>query len=282
MEFKGYLRQDSLVTDETMAGYLELARHYLWLEEVRPKQEKVYFTEYDVLATLHFQRRHDLQPDGILGPLTYQALKETKPLPRRQKERVIFSLLPVPYYSQRDNEYKPWGTCNVTALAMLLAYANPDLETEGQGQLEDRLYKEITSEEAMKYYRERFSWAAQKGLNPNTVHGMLDWLAARYGVYLDFGFFSMKRIRKALKTYPVILAGNFTGSGHIVLAVGCSTDFDLIVHDPFGDWNRGYRGEYGSFGVRRVYSFETVWNVLHRHENGFMGHIVKHVENAYF
>ena len=57
-------------------------------------------------------------------------------------------LLDVPYFSQLDNQCNPMGSCNVTCVAMALAYLG--MTYSSGSQLEDSLYREM---ETLGWYR---------------------------------------------------------------------------------------------------------------------------------
>ncbi len=54
---------------------------------------------------------------------------------------------------------------------------------------------------------------------------------------------------------PVIVSGVYTKSGHIIVIVGIKGP-DFVVHDPFGNALKNYRGEGGHDGEGLVYPFE--------------------------
>ena len=238
-------------------------------------------------AVLRVQYRANLEPDGIVGAHTAKVLESIDPEPVNMYTAVRRLWGDVPYYSQRDNEHNPNGTCNVTCLAMALSFRGvtevPNSSCqEGQNeQLEDQLFDLINGPEGQAEFNKSFQWAAQQNINPWNVHGMLEWAAHYCGKPFKFSSqVSRDKILEYLEeTGPMILTGRFTGSGHIVLAVGFTNEDDLIVHDPYGDWTRGYDGE--AFGSRikrypgdfRVYPAEHVWAVLKMGgAHGFLAH----------
>ena len=117
------------------------------------------------------------------------------------------------YFDQKLNSIDPGGSCNVSSLAMAL-------DALGIRTTPDKLYQK----------------AEAKGWVVTHVPTITN-LAAEFGVvdkYTDKGTFT--GIKKALDLgRPVILRGNFTGSGHIV-AVKSYDKNGLIVNDPYGEW----------------------------------------------
>jgi hypothetical protein len=234
-------------------------------------------------AVMHFQRSQKLTVDGIVGKITDEQLRAAL-ADRPDNPRTITpieTILKVPYHSQRDNEYNPNGTCNVTALAMAMLFRLCEPKDPSK-QLEDELYELIMSEEGQTYFRDHYEWAAVQHINPNNVHGMLTWASDQYGCNFVFTLDAKDTdILDHLRNGPVIVSGRFTGSGHIVLVVGCTTGGDLIVHDPYGDWMRGYssgrKSPYDYIGTRypgdyRVYPAEEVWRVLKQGQQEYIAH----------
>lgn len=140
-------------------------------------------------------------------------IKDTKNVIYPSKVR-----LTVPYFSQRDNKLDPQGACNVTAFAMAL-YAL-GLRGNGNGQLEDQLNQ----------------WLKDNDLDRHS-HEHLQQMAIAKGFKCEF-----KTDAKIIdlqehlaKGFPVVLAGWFTGSGHIITLVGYD-DRGFLVHDSWGEW----------------------------------------------
>lgn len=212
-----------------------------------------------------FQKKNGLTDDGIVGPNTWEELEEVAAEQGSDQlmpaEGVVACIENVPYFTQRDNSFKPNGTCNVTSLAMVLSYYGIEPK---EGQLEDELFQVLQGPEAEAHFRKTYPALAKQGFNPRNVHGMLVWLAERYGMKARFSMSApWIEIHEWLRNdKPVIVSGNFTGSGHIVLAVGYTDSNDLIVHDPWGDWTKGYRGAGGKDGAFKVYPFELVNDTL--------------------
>lgn len=205
-----------------------------------------------------FQREHHLTNDGVVGWYTWNAIANAAAVPDARRP-VHWVLSDVRYRSQRDNVYVPNGTCNVTSLATVLSWAGV-ADPPGK-QLEDALFEELQTSEARAYFEAQFPWAKTQNYNPRNVHGMLTWLAKRRGLSADFTMSASwdQVVAFARKRRPVIQCGAFTGTGHILTLVGETTLGDPIVHDPFGDWQRGYRRSAdGEFRIYDLDSFESV------------------------
>ena len=138
--------------------------------------------------------------------------------------------LNVPYFSQRDNRNRPWATCNVTSVAMVLYYYGVRPQRSGQ-QLEDEFYE----------------WCVRRyGTNAQTDNAVLVQLSKGYGFNASFGTNrSWAQIKSRIRRgQPVVVGGYFTHAGHIVCVVGFTPD-GYIVNDPWGDALTGYQGRDG-------------------------------------
>lgn len=137
--------------------------------------------------------------------------------------------LNVPYFSQRDNPRFDWSTCNVTSIAMVLYYYG--LRSKWGGQLEDELLQWC------------FDYAGQ---GSQTDHSVLSALIQAYGFKTSFSTTrNWADVRsELLNRRPVVLAGDFTASGHILTLIGYNSQ-GYIVQDPWGDALTGYSDTEG-------------------------------------
>ena len=144
--------------------------------------------------------------------------------------------LNIPYFSQRDNPRYSWSTCNVTSIAMALFYHG--LRSRMGGQLEDELLQWC------------FNYA---GIGSQTDHSVLSALMQAYGFKTSFNTTrSWQEVKEELiNRRPVVLAGDFTPSGHIVTLIGYNNE-GYIVHDPWGD---AYTNYSNTEGQRLLYSY---------------------------
>lgn len=210
-------------------------------------------------AVRYFQEEHGLKKDGIVGEQTWDKLLRRDPIQPKLINPIKW-VAQTPYYPQRDNEYNPHGTCNVTCLAMVLSYHNVRPQ-RSETQLEDELYLRLQEPDAQAEFVRSYPSLAKKGYKPRHVHGMLRWLAQQYGFYARFDSNVLRGQMEEWGTEhgPMILSGKFTGSGHIVTLVGQTICNDFIVHDPYGDWNTAYRSHQGAY---RIYNREAMERVL--------------------
>lgn len=125
-----------------------------------------------------------------------------------------------PYKSQLDNEFNPYGACNVTSIAMCLYW----LGIHGDGsfdQLEDQMYQRCL----------------ERGLSRHDPYDLKKLAESYPGIQDKFSqTATLTDVRQALTSNnPVVLHGYFTKFGHIIVAKGF-TDRHLIVNDPYGEW----------------------------------------------
>lgn len=148
--------------------------------------------------------------------------------------------LPITWFSQLDNKFKPTGTCNVTSVAMCLYYYGLRPQKPNQ-QLEDELFQFV----------ERQGWDRH-------VHEHLRRLFIEYGVFDEFKMnasWDEVKVHLANKK-PVIISGKFTPPGHIIVLRGYD-DKGFWVNDPNGEFfHSGYRTDLT--GENLHYSYKLV------------------------
>ncbi len=207
------------------------------------------WTEASVFVLQHCA---GIEPDGIYGPQTAEILTSGN-LPPGFAELIgnpLRVLAGVPYKSQRDNEHDPNSTCNVTALAMAMDYLGVS-RNDPAAQLEDELFELIRSPSGIAYYQRTSPDLFQKGVPANQVYDNLVWAAEQYGLRATFsGKRRWQEIAQQVHAgRPVLLSTTLTSSGHIVLLVGLTATGDLVCHDPYGDFKRGYKSKAGAFRI---------------------------------
>ena len=153
-------------------------------------------------------------------------------------------LLQVPYFSQLDNAFYPYGSCNVTSIAMCLAYLG--VKPSGSHQLEDELQL----------------WIESKGLSRHSPHDLAK-AARAFGVKDDFKeTATFEQVKAHIDSgYPCVIHGYFTEFGHIIVISGYNQK-GFIVEDPYGEWfASGYdRNDSSnpSKGKNLLYSYEMM------------------------
>lgn len=146
--------------------------------------------------------------------------------------------LKVPYKSQLDNDQDPYGTCNVTSIAMTMAYFGVKPKNPNQ-QLEDEFH----------------DWIDKKGLDR---HSPAD-LAKLVQAYGHKDRFTTKATIQDVQEWlaqgnPAIVHGYFTQSGHIICLIGYNAK-GFIVNDPYGEWwESGYDTSRSGAGLTYSYS----------------------------
>jgi len=210
-------------------------------------------------AVRNFQTAKQLTVDGVVGKFTMEALLTAPASPTPAVSPIISICKEVKYFSQRDNEFVPSGTCNVTSLAMVLDYWG--IKPKGPKQLEDELFEELLTPEGQAHFNRYFSALKNQGFNPRNVHGMLGWLTERRGLKWKFtDSATVESIRASIADgKPVITSGKFTASGHIIVLIGY-THSGFIVHDPWGDWEKGYSKRHQ--GAFLIYDYVDILAVL--------------------
>ena len=155
--------------------------------------------------------------------------------------------LAVPYLSQLDNNYHPYGTCNTTNLAMCMAFfGHQKIDIHGN-QLEDELT----------------DYCFENKLSRHSPYD-LKIIFERYG-YKDTFQEDAKwqEVKEWLSAgNPCIVHGWFTREGHIVTIIGFN-ERGFIVHDPYGEyWESGYDTSVSGAGL--TYSYELMKRVCGR------------------
>jgi uncharacterized protein YvpB len=150
------------------------------------------------------------------------------------------------YRSQNDNYHNPGGSCNVTSVAMCLAYHG--LATLDNKQLEDELYEYVLNNGRSRHSGHDLKWAAE------TFPVLAKAPFRITDTYTENGTFN--DIKKAIADgNPCIVHGYFTRSGHILCIYGYS-DFGVNIADPYGEWHSWGYDTYAS-GI-----YELSWGAL--------------------
>jgi peptidoglycan hydrolase-like protein with peptidoglycan-binding domain len=152
--------------------------------------------------------------------------------------------LKVPFFTQLDNTNNPHGSCNVTSVAMCMAYfGHPSINGNGV-QLEDELYQ----------------YMLDRGLSRHSPTDLAQLLQL-YGYQDDFQpDAKWQEVKDWLQQgKPCIVHGWFTASGHIVTILGYC-DRGWIINDPYGKWTpNGY--DTNSSGAGIVYGYQDMKDI---------------------
>jgi hypothetical protein len=157
--------------------------------------------------------------------------------------------LPVPHFSQLDNVNAPYGTCNLTSVAMCMAYLG--IAGDGSGkQLEDQLFEYVMRQGLSRH-------------SPTDLRQVLWWKKISDDFRPDAKWGDARRWIDSGR--PLIAHGYFTRSGHIVVIRGYDdaaygSAGAWIVNDPYGEWNaEGYDTNVSGEALR--YSYSMMGNV---------------------
>lgn len=156
--------------------------------------------------------------------------------------------LTVPYYDQLDNSEEPYGTCNVTSIAMCLAYLGAARKEPGR-----------------RFADELHDYCESHGLDRHSPDALAKVVEA-YGCKDVFSTTaSFQRVKEWLiQGNPVVVHGYFTASGHIVTIIGYNNR-GFIVNDPYGELmytsynpSASYYDTYAS-GAGLCYSYNMMY-----------------------
>ena len=201
-----------------------------------------------------------------------------------------------PYYTQRNNQLKPGGACNVTAMiAALLAagYAVEQLATEKFRQPEDALMDFILHDER--------TLALWKVLDPSGHNAPNEWhpvLALGTNLFLrerglvgkcvdavEWGEWRSKsQITETIKNGgAAVLSGLFPAGGrktigHVVACVGFKEDDEgnlthFIIDDSWGDYRTEYADHNGNNVEMSLEDFNS--KIRHCGADNKMAHLIK-------
>lgn len=151
--------------------------------------------------------------------------------------------LDIPFKSQLDNADNPMGACNVTSVAMCLAWGGVTPRSQNI-QLEDEVYRYMEGRHLNRHSPQDLATVVRDyGLNDNfTATASIDAAKA----HLSAG-------------NPCITHGYFTDFGHIIVLVGYD-ERGFLVHDPYGEWfEAGY--DTTASGAYLHYSYALIKRV---------------------
>lgn len=146
-------------------------------------------------------------------------------------------VLDVPYLSQLDNRLNPYGSCNVTCVAMCLYFLG--YPRRPGTQLEDELYQKLEDLGKSRH-------------DPYDLQFLINSHPGYKDVFrIDGGF---RDIQTSIDAgHPVIVHGYFTSFGHIIVIRGYD-EKGFLVNDPYGEWfSTGYDHSRSGQGLHYSY-----------------------------
>ncbi|WP_428818466.1 C39 family peptidase [Microbulbifer sp. MCCC 1A16149] len=136
----------------------------------------------------------------------------------------------IPYWSQLDNYYDPYGTCSVTSLAMITDYFGIT-DPSDNGRSPDYIYERFNGVlQTVSALKSGFNTLAQEAGSPIRNVGKENGTIAELRALASQGV-------------PTIIHGWFTQPGHIMVVTGFDGEY-YTVNDPFGQWNLQKWGSY--------------------------------------
>ena len=151
-------------------------------------------------------------------------------------------------YSQRNNEIKPFESCNVTSMVMALDYMGYGNEfpkgryTQPEDNLRDFIETDPECIRIYQNYCRNNTWA--KGIPAPQIHDILSmctnlWMGKTVTRF-QWNMRIPEMINEIKKGRPVVISGDFQRPGkeplgHIVVLVGYNEESrDVCYDDPFG------------------------------------------------
>lgn len=154
--------------------------------------------------------------------------------------------LDVPYYSQYQNKIRPESSCLATSVAMIAEYLGVKYLPKDQStRLPDKIthwfLADTNSRDRFNHYEMSNFMKNQLGIE-TYFSSHAKWSAVNQ--HLEKGF-------------PVIIAGKFTSSGHIIVLTGFNRN-GYYVHDPGGEFfYSGYDRDVSGSSLH--YSYELIF-----------------------
>lgn len=194
------------------------------------------------------------------------------------------------YFSQLNNKFKPFVSCQVTSVIMALTINGISFDYPKDMQPEDYLFQLCERPEAYDQVAKLAPWFidsdGKSKFPPREIHSVLAWVTNNLLVKkeVDFPYLSphganiQEILFSVLKKNAVVTGTVLVPDGHIVVTSGFITnqenienvksadeiDLDkvtsIIIDDPYGDYNSGYKKPQGNHTVltKEIYIAKTV------------------------
>lgn len=138
--------------------------------------------------------------------------------------------LKVPYFSQRDNQIKPYSTCNTSSCAMVAKY----------------LGAKISSDDEYYTYVEKYGESEDHSAQNQALTAIN--IKSTWNTNLDFD-----DLDKSLEAgFPIVIGILHHGpleapsGGHMLVVIGRNANRDYICNDPYGDLMTDYQSTNGN------------------------------------
>ena len=203
----------------------------------------VWDTNTLVPGETHYKVHLEAQPDKPwwFFPNHWKIINDPKPEVQETYKHSEPLVLPVPYYSQRDNARDPMRTCFSSSCAMLLKYLKPD-SIKNDDQYINTVFKHGDTVSASAQLAALEDYGLTSDFKQDGGWSDID-SQLTLGIPIPIGI-----LHKGPVTNP-------TGGGHWIIIIGRTEANDAyIVHDPFGDLDLVNGGYLSSDGKAKVYS----------------------------
>lgn len=192
--------------------------------------------------------------------------------------------LPTKYHTQINNKILPYVSCGTTCLAEYISWLNIKWNKNYICD-DDKVFEILNSQPII----DQANILIKKGIidnsaldyrldNPNTIideshyahlNNFMELLAicGNYITNNEFSFQIKYQLPDEIKyaiddDYPSLLGASFTKSGHFVLVVGYDDNDNLIVDDPYGNWNKSYSKETLGQGNHLPYNIKEIDKIV--------------------
>jgi len=184
------------------------------------------------------------------------------------------------YYSQINNKYMPLEACMPTSFIMALIYNTiPVIEAGShnlfsfpcfvypiESQPEDFLMALCRSPWGIAL-RDAIPWAKNDNIPPNQVHAVISEIINKMVGLPVTKFMENQTIDQLIAEVharrPVVVSGSFTRTGHALVVCGMRLEGDTVTHllvdDPYGDYNKGYKEKNGNNVWFEIEEFKKHW-----------------------
>jgi hypothetical protein len=185
------------------------------------------------------------------------------------------------YHNQINNLFIPFHACNTTSMIMWLKAGKIVFWSPPIMQEEDYFTAIMNGKSAWEKFRREFPAAYEAGAYPQYLSEMLQWgvnylVGRKVDKFIKDGSLQLL-VWELLHRRPIVMSGQFTGSGHFVCVVGFLSlqhkedikEFDdidmsqvteIIFDDPYGDPHTKYKDHHGNDVHMSIREFDRITN----------------------